>query len=307
MNLTHRQLEVFHAVMTAGSVTAAAQRLHTSQPTISRELQRIEQILQYALYERRQGKLLPTARALQLFEEVEQSWQGLAHLNAFAKGLREFGGSKLIIGCLPALATSLIPEACKWFCQAFPEAVIQIKPTESPWLEEGLSAQRFDLGLVEQEWAAAAGEAYLLLEMEEVCILPQNHPLLSKSVLAATDFQQQRFISLAANDPYRITIDKWFEDAGVNRKMQIETTSAASVCSLVKAGQGVAIINPLTALDFSSNGLHLRRLAHRIPFQIRVVKPLYRPANPLIAGFEGCLHKAIGAMQQRLDFLLDQT
>ncbi len=79
MDIQHRHIEVFRAVMAAGSLTAAAGLLHTSQPTLSRDLARLEQLLGYALFERERGRLKPTARARALFDEVERSFQGLAH------------------------------------------------------------------------------------------------------------------------------------------------------------------------------------------------------------------------------------
>ena len=75
--ITHRHIEVFRAVMTAGSATGAADLLHSSQPTVSRELARLESLLGYALFERVQGRLRPNARALALWDEVQRSWQGL--------------------------------------------------------------------------------------------------------------------------------------------------------------------------------------------------------------------------------------
>lgn len=57
MRLTHRHIEVFRAVMLAGQVTRAAEVLHTSQPTVSRELARMEQVLGYALFERDKGRM----------------------------------------------------------------------------------------------------------------------------------------------------------------------------------------------------------------------------------------------------------
>src|SRR3989338_9076886 len=75
--ITHRHIEVFRAVMTAGSATGAADLLHSSQPTVSRELARLESLLGYALFERIQGRLRANARALALWDEVQRSWQGL--------------------------------------------------------------------------------------------------------------------------------------------------------------------------------------------------------------------------------------
>ena len=91
MKLSHRQIDFFRAVMGTGHVTRAAELLHTSQPTVSRELARLEQVLGFALFERVKGRLKPTVRALALMEEVEQSYVGLERIAATAvalKGLR---------------------------------------------------------------------------------------------------------------------------------------------------------------------------------------------------------------------------
>ena len=62
MKLSHRQIDFFRAVMGTGHVTRAAELLHTSQPTVSRELARLEQVLGFALFERIKGRLRPTVR-----------------------------------------------------------------------------------------------------------------------------------------------------------------------------------------------------------------------------------------------------
>ena len=60
VNLRH--IEIFHAVMTAGSLTEAAHLLHTSQPTVSRELARFEKVIGLKLFERVRGRL-PACRS----------------------------------------------------------------------------------------------------------------------------------------------------------------------------------------------------------------------------------------------------
>src|SRR5579864_4685763 len=74
MPLTHRHIEVFRALMTAGSVTKAAEMLFTSQPTLSRELARMEQTIGFALFERVHGRLRPTMPALTLFDEIKRAY-----------------------------------------------------------------------------------------------------------------------------------------------------------------------------------------------------------------------------------------
>ena len=72
--LTHRHVEVFRALMIAGSVTRAAELLHTSQPTVSRELARMEHSIGFPLFER--IRRLPTMQALAR-DRVRQSSRGL--------------------------------------------------------------------------------------------------------------------------------------------------------------------------------------------------------------------------------------
>ena len=109
--VSHRHIEVFRAVMTAGSVTSAAALLHSSQPTVSRELARLEQLLGYPLFERVQGRLRPNARALALWDEVQRSWQGLDRVVDRAVALGRSGAVQLSVLCLPALAHALLPGA----------------------------------------------------------------------------------------------------------------------------------------------------------------------------------------------------
>ena len=85
VNLRH--IEIFHAVMTTGNLTEAAQMLHTSQPTVSRELARFEKVLELKLFERTRGRLHPTVQGLRLFEEVQRSWYGLDRIVSAANCL----------------------------------------------------------------------------------------------------------------------------------------------------------------------------------------------------------------------------
>ncbi|MBV8123092.1 MAG: LysR family transcriptional regulator [Burkholderiaceae bacterium] len=287
--IQHRHIEVFRAVMTAGSVTGAAALLHTSQPTVSRELARFEYLLGYALFERSQGRLKPTARALALFDEVQRSYQGLTQVLARAEELGRAQHETLNVLCLPALSHALLPGACARFLRQHEAARISITPQESPLLEEWMSAQRFDLGLSEQHQAPAGATHQLLLSLDEVCVLPAGHKLLAKPILQLQDFEAQDFVSLAADDSYRLQFDALFSQAGVQRRLRVETHSAVAVCALVAQGLGLAIVNPLTALACASDALHLRRLAVSVPFQVGVLLPQYRPMPGLVQDFVSAL------------------
>lgn len=170
VNLRH--IEIFHAVMTTGNLTEAALMLHTSQPTVSRELARFEKVLGLKLFERTRGRLHPTVQGLRLFEEVQRSWYGLDRIVSAAESLREFRQGELSIVCLPVFSQSFLPMLLHPFLTRYPEVNLTIVPQESPLLEEWLSAQRHDLGLTETLVTPAGTQRTELLSLDEVCVLP---------------------------------------------------------------------------------------------------------------------------------------
>ena len=270
VNLRH--IEIFHSVMTAGNLTEAARMLNTSQPTVSRELARFEQVLGLKLFERSRGRLHPTVQGLRLFEEVQRSWYGLDRIVSAAESLREFRQGELSIVCLPVFSQSFLPPLLQPFLARYPQVNIQIVPQKSPLLEEWLSAQRHDLGLTETLHTPAGTKRTELLALDEVCVLPQGHPLTEKAVLTPQDFQGENYISLSRTDSYRQLLDTLFNEHQVKRRMVIETHSAASICAMVRAGVGISVVNPLTALDtIDTNSCHwaevlwTKYMEHQVP------------------------------------------
>ena len=67
-----RHIEVFHAIMQAGTISGAAQLLHISQPAVTKVLQHCELQLGMPLFDRVRGKLYPTPEAQRLFVEIDK-------------------------------------------------------------------------------------------------------------------------------------------------------------------------------------------------------------------------------------------
>ncbi len=162
---------------------------------------------------------------------------------------------------------------------------------ESPFLEESLVTQQYDLGLTEVEQVPRGTRGELLFSADLVCVLSPRHPLATKSVLALEDFHGIDFINLASLDIYRQTLDEHFRQAQVNRRTVIETGNAASVCAMVRQGLGVAIINPLTALAEAGNNLIIRPLRLSVPYRVMLIQPNYRPVSASVEAFGKALRE----------------
>ncbi|CDG22176.1 Transcriptional activator protein lysR [Xenorhabdus poinarii G6] len=297
-----RHIEIFHAVMTTKNLTDAALLLKTSQPTVSRELARLEQLLKFKLFDRIKGRLFPTAQGLRLFEEVQRSYYGLERIINAADSIRQFEQAQLSITCLPMFSQSLLPKTCRSFIECYPEAKLTIIPQESPLLEEWLSAQRYDIGLTEHLQPLAGTEQETLITLNEVCVLPANHPLSQKSQLTPVDFHNQKFISLSITDSYRQLIDTIFTEHQVSRNLVMETHSSASICTMVHEGIGVSIVNPLTALDYLNNHseICIRPFSIDIPFTVSLIRPVHRPSSEPVDVFITHLKQQIARFPEKL-------
>src|SRR5258708_21111610 len=107
-----RQVEAFRALMQRHTVTRAAQTLHVSQPAVSRLLADFEAGVGFTLFERQQGRLVPTAEARVLYEEVERAFVGLDRISHAAQPIRAMRLGSFRVPGSPAVALHLRPCRC---------------------------------------------------------------------------------------------------------------------------------------------------------------------------------------------------
>lgn len=292
MRLNIRLVECFQAVITMGTVTAAAELLNTSQSAVSRSIQQFEGAIGMKLFERRLGRLFPTAAALLLHEDVKKAFLGLDHIQRAAANLKSFESGSISVASVPAFSEGLVSRATSSFSRHHTSVSIAIETQISADIAELVSTQRFDLGLCAYDMHPSAVHAEPFAEAEEVCVLPVDHALANRDIIYPKDLHGLRFIFLGGNDPYRFRLDKVFDESGFVRKLVIETRNSASACSLVALGAGVSIVNPFTASEFIDRGLVLRRFSAALPFRATLLRPKFKPTSPLVDLFIKHLHEA---------------
>jgi DNA-binding transcriptional LysR family regulator len=113
MNLRH--IEIFHAVYVNGSVSGAARSLNVSQPSVSKTLRHAESLLGFQLFERTNGRLVPTDDAHTLFTEVSEIQDRVYALREAGRNLKRGTGGILRISALPSLALDALPTAVARF------------------------------------------------------------------------------------------------------------------------------------------------------------------------------------------------
>ncbi|MBR9763017.1 MAG: LysR family transcriptional regulator [Rhodobacteraceae bacterium] len=275
MNL--RQVEIFHSVMVHGTTQKAAESLHISQPGVSKALQDLEQSVGFALFDRVRKRLQPTAEGRLFFREVETNFAALANLHSAAGRIRDFGSGQLRIATLSALSTNVVPAALKRFHDANPDVSITLQARMSSTVKDLVLSGQCDLGLAADEIDTTGVDARPFSVFPAMIALPSDDPLCARERLEIEDLQGRNFISLSPEDTSRRQLDTLLEEAGVRPKVVLETPFANTVCSLVQAGLGLGLINPLSAAPFLGRGVTLRPFGARVEFRTLLVLPAGLP------------------------------
>ena len=283
MKFNIRHIDTFRAIMISGSITEAAKLMNTSQPTLSRDLKRFEDITGISFFLRQKSRLVPTPDAYVLMEEINRAYRGMDSIARTIDGLKQQEEGRIYIASLPALTLSVLPAVVRKFRAIYPRTTVIIETTD---LTVGTrTGPIYDLGLVEVDRPFLGVNSEILVETEQVCILPCAHPLASKDEISPQDLKGQPFIFLSHTDPYRVQLDALFAKAGVVRHIAVEVTSAAAVCALVREGVGVAIINPFSALDQGADQIVVKRLSVTPPYGVVLLRPQEQPLSKPIKCF----------------------
>lgn len=280
-----KEVEAFRAVMLSGSMTAAANDMHTSQPNVSRLIARLEKSLRLKLFERGGGRLIPTEEGRAFYREVERAFISLKDLSNVADSIRHVGSGRLRIAAAPSLALGFLPRVVQRFMQQCPNVSISIHTNTSATVEHWTASQFCDLGLVVALSDAASVGVERLSDANGVCILPPGHRLSRQKTIRATDLRGEPFIALSQGDGVRPQIDAVFERAGVERAMPLEIQYAAEVCAMVGLGLGISIVSPIVARDYLHMGIATRPFSPAITFPAYLLSPPHRPMGPLAEQF----------------------
>lgn len=295
-----RQIEAFRAIMTLGSMTSAAKRLHTSQPQISRLIAQLEAITQFPLFERKGSRLTPTVDGARFFQEVEKTFLGLAVLESAAASIRSFAADRLRVAAMPRLAGGLLARVVAQFKIEYPEVLVSIHSGNAGAVHDWISSGFCDMGLAMLYEDTPGVQVEPVFTADCVAVLPREHRLCAKKALTPQDFAGEPFISFPTASPLRSSIDEMFTEAGVDRKIVAEASLGSSICALVGAGLGVSLLNPLTAREERIGGIEIRRFSPSIPTIIGLLFPPTHARTRLVSVFASC---ARDVMRKELAFL----
>ena len=304
MSLNLRQIEIFRAVMTTGSISGASQLLFVSQPAVSRLLSHTEQRVGFALFERIKGRLYATPEAKKLFYEVETVYQAVQRVNVLASDLAKNRQGILNIVSSPSVGQMLIPEALALFRIHYPDVKVTFHCLGHAHLKERLLSHQADLGIIILPMNHPNLEVTPLCRNRLVCILPYNHELTRRATLTLADLRPYPLISYERESPFGVIVGQMYQDADEPLMAAIEVGSPQNAGSLVQMGAGVALVDEFSVRSWSTNSqLVVRSIVNAPILQANLVHLQFEPLSQLTLAFIAQLKQLIA--QQGFGMLAD--
>jgi DNA-binding transcriptional LysR family regulator len=267
-----RQIEVFHAVYTNGSITNAAAALNVSQPSVSKVLAHAEQQLGYRLFDRIKGKLIPTPEAHQLFIHVREVYNDVDRLRHVAANLKASSAGRIRIASTPAFGLEILPRAVATFRQAQPDAIFEIETLHLDAIRDALLESRVDIGLafdpdkrpgIRRTKLATAGFFVLA---HDASMFP------GKRVLNVEDLADHPFIGLNRRAPLGQMLADHLASVGFRPDIIAWSETYHVAKALVAAGTGITIADEITARSTIGGDVAMWPLDPPLTFDISLMQ-----------------------------------
>jgi LysR family hca operon transcriptional activator len=261
-----RHLRYFVAVAEAGSVTvAAARELHTSQPSLSRQIRDLEDELGTELLTRRARgiELTPAGRVF-----LDHARSVLSQVEAAAEAARRVAHPAkpcFTMGFLTGHELTWMPEALRMLRDELPNVDVMISSQYSPRLADGLSKGKIDAAFLRRE-KGVPGLAFRLLVKEPLLvILPSDHRLAALKAISPRELAGETFVIVSDTAPVlRAVIDNYLKRAGINITPAHEADHVTMGISLIISTRGVGLL-PAYAQSFLPSSVTSRPLKGDTP------------------------------------------
>jgi DNA-binding transcriptional LysR family regulator len=273
-----QQLRYFVAVADSGRFTAAARDLHVAQPSISKQVRKLEAELGAVLLERRKAGIALTDAGATLLPWAKRVLADVDGARSEVAGLATLERGRLSVGATPSVSTVLLPRVLASFHGAHPGVRLTVVEAGSRDLVDRLASGDLDLALVilpvpREELF----ETTPLLREELVLAVSRKHPLAKRKTVRVSELRGVPLVMFRDGYDLRSATIAACEQAGFHPTFAIEGAEMDGVLRMAAAGVGVAVVprmvvepgGPLVAVRIAqptltrSVGVAFRRDRHR--------------------------------------------
>jgi len=254
--MTLRQYEYALAVAAEGSVTAAAERLHVAQPSMSQQIRNLERDLGVSLFARTPGGLTPTAVGRAFLREAQIAVSAARRARETARAAAEEPAGELVVSVQLGFGTHQLPRALAALRRDYPRLEVTV-------FEEPSSAELERLcrrGVLDLALMAACDRspytAHRLGDEEFVAVLHPGHPLLAAERIGLEDLAEQPWVRFADDSALDAVLRQVLREHALAPITAARVSQTATAVRLAARGLGTAFV-PASAVPVEHQ--HLAR------------------------------------------------
>lgn len=255
------QLRYMVAVAKTGNFSRAAEQCHVSQPSLSQQIQKLEDELGERLFVRmkRAAKLTPHGEAF-----LQRATTILAEAEAArreAKDAKDLLRGVVNVGVLPTIAPYLLPDVIAGFMDKFPGVEIVVQEDSTARLLKMALACEIDFALASLPIEDSRLKVVELCSEELMLALPPGHPLARKRIIHAADFAGERLIVMKEGHCLGDQVLRFCDRRDLHPNISFRSAQLETIQSLVRAGLGISLIPAMAAQSGRSDMPEYRSLA----------------------------------------------
>lgn len=246
-----RSLRCFVALAGTGSFSDAARAVHLAQPTLSQRIARLEDLLGFALFDRRPKDTVLTPAGAEFLPHARALLERADGLVATAERIRDGRAGSLRVGYTPLSFFAYVPGLIHAFIEQHPDVRLHLTEHVSNDVEEGVTAGRLDLGFLHPP---LHGQPLPMLQLRGerfLAVLRDGHRLAGQETIDFGQLADEPLI-LTRRSIGPVIFDRLIgaiRAGGVNPRIAHEVANSIAVIGLVAAGQGIGfVIEPMAAV-----------------------------------------------------------
>lgn len=244
--VTFRQLDVFVNVARAGSVSAAAQRVHLSQSASSQALSDLEYQLDVALFERLGRRLALNDAGRRLLPQAEQLLEGLTVLVETAREPQGALRGRLQVSASATVGTYLLPRLAGRFSEVHPETDLQLRLRNTQGVIDDLLQYDADLGLVEGQCTEPRLSSEFWCRDEMVIVCAPTQRFAAQSRLSPEDLQAAEWVLREGGSGSRAIFEAAIRPHVARLRVRMELDQHEAIKQAVRAGLGLGCLSRLS-------------------------------------------------------------
>lgn len=251
--------------MKSGSATRAADALGVTQPAVSRLVSELEKAIGFSLFDRSRGRLEPTAQCRLFYTDVERTFVGLEVLKHTATQIRQRGPGMVRIANMPGIGLPIVSRAVTTFRREHSEVAVsaQLMPTAEVWA--AVATSQVDIGIAPKEMDLPGLEYLPFSSDAAMCAMAPDHPLATLKTVTPADLHNVEYVAHTPAARMRRALTDLMEARGYQLNVVAETPMCMTLLSIIGAGGGVGLVNPMSLEGLDGINVVLRPFAPEMP------------------------------------------